>query len=291
MYFSNLMDEAGVGLFRRSSGYGVIPFESDVSDRTAEKRVLLGEGKLYVDSDGDDVFMKGLDSDTSEEFLPGFKTGLTCREVADTEENPLIVVFAKSIKFYSGVKTLVKYVNMGNDSVLVMLVYGACEYTFPDGTAVAIQRCSDAVLDGREVREFSPSELRDAGRLVDVESGYNMAYDCVNALLVNISAGSSSYRVVKDLVRVFSDSGLKRERERVAEHKRRMEELARQKAEERKAREEADRVRREKEKELKELEESEKSSKRNSRVKKSTEEVFESSSAGAAAFLDAVSKL
>lgn len=236
MYFSNLLDARGVGEFQRSAKSGTIPFIGSVAERSAVGHVRLVDNKIIVDDVAEgDLFLKGIQDDSNSPFLEKYKTGLLCKEVLDTDENPMIVVLAKSIKFYVGVKTFVKFINIADDAVMACLVYGACEFTFDDGVSVALQRCNTADLDGRKVKEFSAKDLREHCSVVDKESGYNLEWDCVNAMIVNITSEfSGSYKTVKEQVDIFKTDDLEKARVRAVEKKRIAEEEAKRQAEQRK---------------------------------------------------------
>lgn len=294
MYFSNLLDSRGVGTFQRGSRAGVLPFVNGIEERSAVGHVRVSDGRIIVDEleDGD-LFLKGITEGTDAPFLDGYKTGLLCKEVLDTENNPMIVVLAKSIKFYVGVKTFVKFINVAEDMVLACLVYGACEFTFDDGTSVALQRCNTVDLDGKKVKEFSAKDLREHCHVTDKESGYNLEWDCVCPLIVNITSDfSGNYKTVKEQINVFSTEQLEKARVKAAEKRRIAEEEAKRQEEIRKQRM-AEFEKRQREKaEAEARAEEEKAAKRNARrrSKKATEEV-EEVNVSAATFLDIIANL
>ena len=294
MYFSNLLDARGVGEFQRKNKYGVIPFIGSVEERSAVGHVRVVDSKITVDENPEgDLFTKGIQENSDAPFLEGYKSGLLCKEVLDTEENPMIVVLAKSIKFYVGVKTFVKFINISDDAVMACLVYGACEFTFDDGTSVALQRCNTTDLDGKKVKEFSAKDLREHCSVVDKESDYDLTWDCVNAVIVNLTSEfSGSYRTVKEQVNIFTTAGLERARVRAAEKKRLAEEEARRKEEERRLQmlemEKRQKEREEAEAKEKAEREAKKQAKRSS--KKKADE-YEAVNMSGAAFLDFISNL
>lgn len=300
MYFSNLLNERGVGEFKRNSRVGVIPFVGSVESGSVEGHVCIKDGKIVVDEAGDgDLFMKGMEGDKNSPYLEVYKSGLTFGDVADTEENPLIVVLAKSIKFYVGVKTFIKFLNISNDAVMVCLVYGACEFTFDDGTSVALQRCNLADLENKKVKEFSAKDLREHCAVMAGEGkDYNIEWDCVNALLVNLTSEySGSFRAVREECNIFSTAGIEKANERYQEK-------LKQKAEEQRIREERkkqfklEQEAKEKAARLKEEEElKEKKAKRAASAKKKIEESQtvsggqDASNTKGRAFLDIVASL
>lgn len=223
MYFSNLLDERGVGTFERKRSF---PFVNQYNERSVEAGVVVGENTLQVVEGGEDLFLKGMTAeDMSAKFLEGAKSGLTYRDVADTETNPMITVLARSVKLYVGVKTFLKYINIADDMVLACLVYGACEFTFDDGVSVALQRCNETNLDGKKTVEFTGKMLRESGGVFDKESNWTNRDDVVNAVLFQV-VGEHSWnsKNIREMSVVFNDANLKIEREKEARRKQKAEE-------------------------------------------------------------------
>lgn len=279
MYFSNLLDGNVVRDFQRHTRTGTIPFVCNEDSRAVEAEIILKDNQIVVGKpgEGENLFAKGLSGEDSEAFLEKYKTGLTYKEVKETEENPFIVVLAKSIKFYVGIKTYVKYINISDDFVLAMLVYGACEFTFEDGTSVPMQRCNATNLDNRTTVEYTGKDLRGCTKFECKESGYNLNYDVVSAVIVHIpNTSACNYRSVSDHVLVFDNKNW---------------DIAKKKAAERKAKEEEDKARKEEEK-RRAAEEAERRRKEEAEAKaKEVEKQFEEASVGAAAFLQAVAQM
>lgn len=295
MYFSNLLDERGVGTFNRSKRPGVIPFIGSVTERSAVGHVKVVNKQIVVDNDPNgDVFLKGITEDSSSPFLEKYKTGFTCREVMDTESNPMIAVLARSIKFYVGIKTFVKFINIADDAVLACLVYGACEFTFDDGVSVALQRCNTSDLDGRKLKEFSGKELRELCNLEDKQSGYNLEWDSVCPVIVNLTSENTGvYKAVKEHMVLFTTEGLEAARVKAEEKKKQAEAEAKQREERRKQFEAEMKAKRKKQEEEEARKKAEKEAKRaarlNSKAKK--EEVYETVNMSGAAFLEIISNL
>lgn len=279
MYFSNLLDGNVVRDFQRHTRTGTIPFVCSVNERAVEAEVILKDNQIVIGDigEGENLFAKGLTGEDSEVFLEKYKTGLTYKEIKETEENPFIVVLAKSIKFYVGIKTYVKYINISDDFVLAMLVYGACEFTFEDGTSVPMQRCNATNLDNRTTVEYSGKKLRECTKFECRESGYNLNHDVVSAVIVHIPNTSAyNYRSVSEHVLVFDNKNW---------------EIAKSKAAERKAKLEEERLRKEEEKRQAALEAERKRKEEEEAKAKAVEQQFEEASVGAAAFLQAVSQM
>lgn len=226
MYFCNLFEETGVKTFKRFAKAGTLPFINDRADRLTEGYVAKVNNELrVVESEEKNLFLRGLSGSDSEEFLPKLKTNLTYADIKDSQENPMIITLAKTIKFYQGVKTYIKYINISSNCVLVMLVFGACDVTFDDGTEITFQRCNNSVLDGKRKYEYTGETLRELSHLEDSECGYVLSNDVVNAVIVNKHNEScSSYRTVKDHVEIFDSKFVSAARKAYSEAQRLKEE-------------------------------------------------------------------
>lgn len=234
MYFSNLLSEEKT--FSRDKKAGTMPFVCNTSEITTENCHVVSENGVLTLKQGDvdatkDLFMKGLYNDNLDEAfdLTGKKSSITYREIEDTAENPMIVVLASTIKLYAGVRTYIKYINIAEDAVLAMLVFGACEFTFPDGTSVPMQRCNSSVLDGRKTFDYTGSKMRDLSVLTDKESGYVINNDIVNAVIVNYTSSKGtafdgvSYKTVKEHTVMFDRRNLDNARKKEQERKKKIE--------------------------------------------------------------------
>ncbi len=281
MYFSNLFNARVRD--ERKCGRGTIPFVCDSDILTVEDaHVVCNDGMLLVKTGAealkDDIFMQGLISEDPEELILGkqYKLDLRYKDIQETAENPLIVVLAKSIKLYAGVTTYIKYITM-DDCILAMLVFGACEFTFPDGTSVPMQRCNNSLnLVNRQTVEYDAKSIAGLSRLEDEESNYLMINDVVNAVVVSFSSSRGTtfdgvrYKTMKNHVKVFNTKNVLDAREKERKRKERAELLKLQKIEERKKAEL-------REKQLKKDEE-----------QKVLDEQFSGINQGALAFLNAV---
>lgn len=281
MYFSNLFNARVRD--ERKCGRGTIPFVCDSDILTVEDaHVVCNDGMLLVKTGAealkDDIFMQGLISEDPEELILGkqYKLDLRYKDIQETAENPLIVVLAKSIKLYAGVTTYIKYITM-DDCILAMLVFGACEFTFPDGTSVPMQRCNNSLnLVNRQTVEYDAKSIAGLSRLEDKESNYLMTNDVVNAVVVSFSSSRGTtfdgvrYKTMKNHVKVFNTKNVLYAREKERKRKERAELLKLQKIEERKKAEL-------REKQLKKDEE-----------QKVLDEQFSGINQGALAFLNAV---
>lgn len=270
MYFSNLI--GGKVESKRDSRTGSVPFKCDLDDSvTPNAHVVLDKNtNTIVVRQGDvpveeDLFMQGLTCEDGNAKIFGekAKTALTYNDIKDTDENPLIVVLAKTIKLYAGVTTYIKYITMEDGYVLAMLVYGACEFTFSDGTSVAMQRCNTSYLDERTKIEYTGKSICELSELEDEESGYKLNNDIVNAVIVSFSSNNGKafngvrYKTLKRHTKMFNPSRLEAAKKK-AEEKRMKEEQRKQELLEARKQAEIEAKRKALEKQQKEKEEVEK---------------------------------
>lgn len=299
MYFSNLFNS--VYKSDRGGRKGTIPFECSISEKVSpDTHVVLEDNKICLKHDisdkNNDLFLFGLNPEDMNTKVLGEKSrlSLTYNDIKDTDENPLIVVLAKSIKFYAGVSTYIKYINIGKD-VLAMLVFGACEFTFPDGTSVAMQRCNSSYLEERIKFEYTGEDLSKTSILEDKESGYRYNNEAVNSVIVSYTSSKGTafdgvkYRTVLNHVNVFDSSKLEEAREKANKRKKLLEQEKQRKLEERKKAEERARL-----KAIKE--EKNKQEKVNKQFKSNNHETVEIPTSGrvnngALAFMNAIKNL
>lgn len=238
MYFSNMLDQNGVREYKRASGDLVMPFNCTVGDRIAPMHVSVVNGSLVLSDSSNckDIFNIPTEAPESGLFMEEC-CKLTCSQVEDTEENPMITVLAKAVHFFEGVKTFVKFVNIGEDAVLVCLVYGVCMFEFYDGDTLICQRCdSHDVYNNAKSYRYTGKDLRSMVSVIDEKSGYDMYNDMVNAVVVNIrqvkgGESSKSYRYIRRMAHMFDARGLMLGIKR-AEDRMKRRELAKKKAEE-----------------------------------------------------------
>lgn len=216
MYFSNMLEKK----------VNYKNFYTEHDERIFEGFVTDCGGRLTVSDskEGEDVFLSGINKEN--EFLFS-DAKLSYNDVKDTDVNPLITVLAKAVHFYSGVKSLVKFVNI-QDGILACLIYGACKFEFENGESIPMQRCNNQDLQGRSLVRYTSDSLESVVIVRDKESGYNMCNDVVNAVVVSIKGDSSaSYKSVRELTYLFNKENVKIARIK-AEEKRKREEDARQ---------------------------------------------------------------
>lgn len=270
MYFCNMMGEEGVRTFRTSKRE-IMPFENTLESGAVKGFITVKDGKLVVTENEEDenIFRKGLVGEPERLYLPDYKSTLTFKAIDDTEENPLIIVLCKSIKFYDGVPVNIKYIDLNGEAVLACLIYGACEF---DG--VSMQRCNTQYIDGRKSHEYSSADVSSflSTLFKDRECGYSYSQDIVGQVETLIkeskSIGSTiKHRMIKEATYFTTEENLTRRQEKERERKEKIELERIRKIEERKARKEAEKAR---------IAEEE---------RKKKDEAFESASVGAAQFL------
>lgn len=234
MYFSNMLGENGFGTFTRGNKDSIYPFINNLNDSNVFSGGVCLEGKsLVVGDESKEIMCKDIRDHEQKSDIYNKSVGCkyTYGQVSDTEENPLITVLCKGIYFYEGIRTFVKFINVGKDAILACLVYGACDFEFYDGESVPMQRCDEHELKGKR-HYYTGEKLMNSLYSVDAESGYDYTYDAVHAVLVNIGMVkgelSCKYKSVKDKTYIFSTDGIENAREKARQKK----EEARRKAEE-----------------------------------------------------------
>lgn len=257
MYFSNLLNESISN--KRENRQGTVPFVCESSELTIADAHVVCENDILTVKTGDeaakmDLFMHGLNGSPEDLIIPNkqYKLGITYEDIKDTEENPLIVVLASSIKLYAGVTTYIKYITMDN-CIMAMLVFGACEFKFPDGTCVPMQRCNSANLLERQTIEYDSKSIVGLSRLEDSESNYVITNDVVNAVVVSFSSSKGTsfdgvkYKTIKSHVKVFNSKNIVAAREKERRRKEKVEQLRLKKINERKEAERLQRLKKEQE--------------------------------------------
>ena len=292
MYYSNLMGNVS-GTFNRNGGKS-FPLIIESSEKVSNQSVRVHDGKILVTSDlvGEDVFALRGERDFTPTPFKGV-SNLTIRELADTEENPLIVVCTKGIRFYSDIPTYLNVLFVNDDFMIAMLIYGACEFEFEDGSFVPLQRCDETDLNKKGIHStFSCKSLKE--RIYNrTKGGWDKSYEMICPLLVRAKTnGDISTRCMPENAYVFNESAIKNKEEeevRKAEEARIAEENKKKEAEDRRRRaaEEAQR-RRDAEFRKRQEELAQKAAKKRERQQKSGKKSTTSvngRSAGAEAFL------
>lgn len=230
MYYGALLNHVESGDFYR--GKGAVRFEYVKSkDLMRDASLVLQDDKLKIVSGAkENLFMQGIQGvDPSEKldkkvFKLGRYDDLSYADVQDSEENPLIIVLCKKINFIQGTKAFVKYVQL-QDYILAVLVYGVCEFVNDDGDPVVMSRCYSAELEGKQRHTYTAEDMKRLSRMVDPESGYEMGRDAVCAVVVDYSGAKSgaissvSYKTVGSCVKIFDARGLTAAREKAAAKK------------------------------------------------------------------------
>lgn len=127
---------------------------------------------------------------------------LTYGQVKDTPDNPLVVVKTDGIKFYDGISTYLKVLLVDGENVVVMLVYGACEFKLGD-EFIPLERCCEGSAYKQVSKEYSAKDLMNLVNL-KTEMGTDLKFDSVCPLLVSLNRGNFSVKVLKDSVVPFN---------------------------------------------------------------------------------------
>lgn len=248
MFFSNLVGDKS-GLTLRNGGKS-LPFFLADADKVTSSTVKLVDGKLAVvpcDEAGLDLFKFEGNPSECPTPIKGAES-LTYSDLRDTEDNPLVVVMAKGVKFYNDVPTYLHVLFVNDDFMVAMLVYGACEFAFEDGSYVPLQRCSEVDLDRKSIYATFSCEEFHKMIYARTKGGWDKSYEMVCPLLVRASTKRGiSVRCLQENAIVFNQAEIDRQE---AEEVRKEEEARKAKEKEeadkaekrRKAQEEAQRL-------------------------------------------------
>lgn len=137
--------------------------------------------------DGHHVFCEGLkpeDGNMEEKYMGGLSGSPTYREVAETADNPIIIVLCNEIGLYANVPANVKFIHISNNYeyegkkglILAALIYGACEFN-----GVALERCNPKDINDKEVvKTLTAEDLSRMETLVDSLTGYKFYEDVIS---------------------------------------------------------------------------------------------------------------
>lgn len=223
MFFANLVGEKGTGTFIRSTRKNTVPFVNEVSDLYADVRVILKDGKITTEAGdvSEDIFMKDLVGEPTQLYAEKVGGKYTVSDLSDTEENPLIAVLSDGVKFYEGIPSIIKYIHVSEDLFVLCLIYGACEFKCKDGTFIPMSRNLSTDVSGKLTTSvYTDAKLREIASTVDDESDYDMAFDIVNAIFVDIkNEYVSRYKTLRENEFILSDTNLLEKRRITAEKK------------------------------------------------------------------------
>lgn len=230
MFFANMMEEKGIGTFRRLKvkGKTASTFVNELEDNGIDEGGIIADGKcLRVIASNNEATKSLLGK------LVDPLNDSTEEELADTPQNPLIWVLTDEVTFLCGTSNLFKMISVNEDMFLFCLVKGACGI---GADKTMLLRCIPSIME-RESISYKAKDLYTLCGAKDKESGYNMTYDCVNYMRITLSRDGASVKTktFADYSVILSEEGFKKERERIVEAKRREEER-------RKAQEEARRL-------------------------------------------------
>ena len=216
MFFSNMVN-ANSGTYLRNRGKS-FPLIIEGSDKVSNQTVRVNEGKLYVTNRdiGDNIFELKGDVEAIPTPVKGAGT-LTYKELADTSENPIVVVATKGIKVYKDIPTYLNVLFVSDDMMIVSLVYGACEFEFEDGSFVPLQRCDDTDLDKKGIHSyFSCKDLKEMTHC-KTKGGWDKTFEMVCPLLIRAkSSGDISVRCFKENAIIFNEGSIKAQEDKEA---------------------------------------------------------------------------
>lgn len=254
MYFSNLLGDIN-GTYQRNKGLSfpliVDGVDSPVSDKMV--RLVNNEIKISSSNEGECIFKqmgededypipsikriarKSDDSRTSKKYAKNdVNKAYTYKDLQDTEDNPLIVVCTKGIRFFNDVPTYLDVLFVNSDMMLVMLVQGACEFELSDGTFVALQRCSEANADRLGIYGYYDCDSLKKFVHCKTSGGWDKTYEMVCPLYVRASNRGSKndffVRCISNNAYILNEDAIKAQEDkefRLAEEKRLAQEEAR----------------------------------------------------------------
>ena len=215
MLFCSMLENLQLnGLYRRNEGNS-LPLVLNSVDKTAKVQVVEGKSlTLSADNLGKDVFAYGdgkNPDDVVVQFNDKFVEPLTYGETADTEENPILVVCSKGIRFFEDVPTYLNVLFVDEAMMFVSLIFGACEFQFPDGSFVALERCNKAGLTRKSTNPqvYTGNDLQRYA-LCKTEGGWDKSYEMVCPMFVKASKKqkSISFKLIKENALIFNPKAI-----------------------------------------------------------------------------------
>lgn len=221
MVFSNMSDIKQEYSRNKGKSFPLVM----TSERVIDCSIYEERGNIVIGNNSDGVTnlfeIKGNDEDVFSETYKMIKkrvktpegtykrfvekvpeVSLTYSQVKDTPDNPLVVVKTNGIKFYDGISTYLKVLLVDKENVVVMLVYGACEFKL-DNEFIPLERCCEGSVYRQVSKEYSAKDLMDLVNL-KTEMGTDLKFDSVCPLLVSLNKGNFSVKVLKDSVVPFN---------------------------------------------------------------------------------------
>ena len=213
MLYANLSGSKDVKFLRNHH----LPVTINVSQGNCG--VYLRDGYVVVEDCNNtdkNLFMRGMYSDSEEVIckylnIGRYKSDACVSDIIDTEENPCILVLTSNVGFFKNKKSYIKCLPVSEDLMLVSLIYGSCVYKNYVGDEMLLQRSDfdEVDMSPENIVYMSARELLDDLVFSDKETGYRLALDCVNAVVVYIdNFGNRSVRTVREHVEVFDTTGI-----------------------------------------------------------------------------------
>lgn len=204
MFYTSMLGEVN-GTFCRKRSFPIMIDTEGVSSGDVTIRVHNGVIRVGAGIEGNELFC----AVGGDDFIPtNYEPALpfTNADLADTEDNPLIVVLTNAVRFYADTPCLIKTLFINNDMMLVELVYGACEFAFADGSFVPLQRCDDSDLNRKKVAMTLDIKALSERVLNSTKGGWDKKYEMVNPLCIicGRDGDNARFRFLKDAAYVFN---------------------------------------------------------------------------------------
>lgn len=222
MLYASLLGEV-LGEYKRKKSFPIV-FDTKGCNAEDVSIRVRSDNKIWVSGsdEGEEVFtlLKG------DDFVPTPLNGevnLCNKELADTAENPILVVCTKGLKFYKDTPCLLKVLYIDTDMMLVALIYGSCEFEFADGSFVPLQRCDDSNLNTKKVVSTLNTKGMQELTVNHTRGGWDKSLEMVNPIFVSCGEVNSHYRYVRGYENIFNQKGI--DAQEAAEEKARIEKL------------------------------------------------------------------
>lgn len=217
MFYVSMIGEVK-GRYERNGSYPIV-FDTegceigDISVKVHNEEIRVG-----ASTEGEEIFGLVGGDDYAPTAYKGAKDFLNS-ELADTEENPLIIVCTKGLRFYKNTPCLIRILFVNDDMMLVELVYGSCEFQFADGTFTALQRCDNSDLNTKVLAETFDCKGLKHFVYNKTEGGWDKSYDMVNPMCLLFENSNSYYRFLGDNAYIFNEARIKEREAKEEEEK------------------------------------------------------------------------
>lgn len=212
MVFGNLIGNVVNGEIARNGGKSFPLVVENMLSNVCDSTVRVFNNKIYITNSnkGSNIFeLKGKANEIATK-IDGAKE-LTYKDLQDTDDNPLIVVATKGIKFYNSIPTYLDVLYVNDDMMLVMLIYGACEFLTDTGDFLPLIRCmeeSELSRKGTFPTVYTPNLLKEM-TIVKTEGGWDKTYEIVCPMYVRVFGECISIRCIKENANIINPEGIK----------------------------------------------------------------------------------